>query len=223
MSSCVAAAAALDLLPASMGTAVPPQTGLVSGSFGLTREDFKLLADSDSDTEVEGEPSVSALAFAKHAQFDRGNKHCVTTSEKSHASHPVWYAQSVGSASMSQGEGREMVDVLCAMNGYRRVMGPAYSRSRRQRGLEWAVGCALHGAVQQLRFNLPGRVSRNGRCIARYTSSFRRVKGPAYSISKRQRGLVWAAGSAESSSTLHRASAVYRKACEVGTCKPRAT
>ena len=62
MSGCVAAAAALHLLPASMGTAVPPQTGLVAGSFGLSREDLKLLADSDSETEVEGEPSVSAAA-----------------------------------------------------------------------------------------------------------------------------------------------------------------
>ena len=33
MSGFVAAAAALHLLPASMGTAVPPLTGLVSGSF----------------------------------------------------------------------------------------------------------------------------------------------------------------------------------------------
>ena len=33
MSGFVAAAAALHLLPASMGIAVPPQTGLVSGSF----------------------------------------------------------------------------------------------------------------------------------------------------------------------------------------------
>ena len=62
MSGFVAAAAALHLLPASMGTAVPPQTGLVPGSFGITPEDLKLLADSDSDVEEEGQALVGAAA-----------------------------------------------------------------------------------------------------------------------------------------------------------------
>ena len=62
MSGFVAAAAALRLLPASMGTAVPPQTGLVPGSFGITPEDLKLLADSDSDVEEEDQALVAAAA-----------------------------------------------------------------------------------------------------------------------------------------------------------------
>ena len=51
----------------------------------------------------------------------------------------------------------------------------------------------------------------------------KRAQDPAYSISKPQRGLEWDAGSAEGSSTLRGAAAVYRKACEAGACKPRAT
>ena len=62
MSGFVAAAAALHLLPDSMGTAAPLQTGLVPGSFGITPEDLKLLADSDSDVEEEDQALVAAAA-----------------------------------------------------------------------------------------------------------------------------------------------------------------
>ena len=61
MSGCVAAAAALHFLPASMATGVPPLMGLASGSLGLSRADIKLLADSDSDSEVDD--AGTAMSF----------------------------------------------------------------------------------------------------------------------------------------------------------------
>ena len=47
------AAQALHLMPVEQWTPAAPEMGPVSGSFGVSREEYKLLAESDSDDDAE--------------------------------------------------------------------------------------------------------------------------------------------------------------------------